>query len=203
MKLMTKILAVGCFCFISTLTMAQSIGIGIKGGPNFAKLSGSQNLSNAYNNRTGYHFGAYALFKFGKIGIQPEILYSKQGSNFTISSANMEANYDYINVPLLFKLYTVAGINIQVGPQLGFASGGQLKSTFNGVTTTTGYSQIIKNNDLSLAMGLGWDLPFGLSIDARYNLGLSNNNNNPSTSGEIKNQVIMASVGYRLFKLGN
>ena len=51
-------------------------------------------------------------------------------------------------------------------------------------------------------MGLGWDLPFGLSIDARYNLGVSNNNNTTS-SGAIKNQVIMASVGYRLFKLGN
>lgn len=202
MKLMLKVLAVGCFCFISEYSLAQSVGIGIKGGPNFAKLSGSQSFSQNYNNRTGYHFGAYVLFKLGKIGIQPELLYSKQGSNFSVNTSNFEANFDYINIPILFKLYTIGGVNLQIGPQLGFASGGQLKQTINNVTTSQGYSQVIKNNDLSLAMGLGWDLPFGLSIDARYNLGLSNNNNISGTSGEIKNQVIMASVGYRLFKLG-
>ncbi|MBS1486413.1 MAG: PorT family protein [Bacteroidetes bacterium] len=201
MKLMVKVFLIGLACSVSQLVSAQSVGIGIKGGLNFANLSGSQSLSGAYNNRTGYHFGAFALFKLGKIGIQPEILYSKQGSSYAISTTNFDANFDYINVPILFKLYTVAGINLQVGPQLGFASGGQLTSTFNGVTVTKNYSQLIKNNDFSLAMGLGWDLPFGLSIDARYNLGLSNNNNT-AIAGEIKNQVIMASVGYRLFKLG-
>ncbi|SRR5258708_27197324 len=202
MKIMKLCFVIVSFSLLSFSVKAQaSVGIGIKGGLNFAKLNGSQSVSAAYNNRTGYHFGAYALIKLGKIGIQPELLYSKQGTNYSVNSTNWEANFDYINVPILLKLYTVAGINIQVGPQFGFASGGDLKQTANNVTTSQSYSSLIKSNDISAAMGLGWDLPFGLSIDARYNLGLSNNNNT-TASGQIKNQVIMVSAGYRLFKLG-
>lgn len=201
MKIRKGTIVIVSFFLLSLGAQAQSIGIGIKGGLNFANLSGSQSLSADYNNRTGYHFGAFALIKLGKIGIQPEILYSKQGSKYSVNTANFDANFDYINIPIMLKLYTVAGINIQVGPQLGFASGGQATATINNVVSTQNYSDLIKGNDFSLAMGLGWDLPFGLSVDGRYNLGLSNNNNTQN-AGTIKNQVIMVSVGYRLFKLG-
>jgi hypothetical protein len=199
MKLLKVVAVVICFITLSFTSQAQSVSLGIKAGPNFSKLSGSQSLSQNYNNRTGWHFGAYALIKLSKIGIQPELLYSKQGSTFTVNSTSFDANYDYINVPIIVKLYLAAGLNIQLGPQFGFATNTQLKSA------SQNYNSAIKGSDLSAAMGLGWDLPFGLSIDARYNLGLSNNNNLASqgATGEVKNQVIMASIGYRLFKLGN
>ena len=187
---------------LSAYSQAQ-VAIGIKGGLNFATLnvSSSSTVSTAYNSRTGYHFGAFALFKFGKIGIQPELLFSKQGTNYSFSTTSGEANFDYINIPIILKLYTAAGINIQVGPQIGFLSGAEAKQTIGGVTTTTNLSSFYKNNDISLALGLGWDLPFGLTIDARYNLGLTkiNDGTNPS---DTKNQVIQISAGFKLFKLG-
>ncbi|GHN01373.1 hypothetical protein WSM22_28620 [Cytophagales bacterium WSM2-2] len=202
MKLLKGTLIIANFFLLSYAAQAQaSVGIGIKGGLNFANLNVSQSPGVTYNNRTGYHLGAYALVKVGKIGIQPELLFSKQGTKYSFSTQNTEANFDYINIPIMVKLYTVAGINIQVGPQLGFVSGGEVKTTVSNVTTTSNWKDAIKGNDFSVAMGLGWDLPFGLSIDARYNLGISDNNNTGSP-GAIKNQVFMASVGYRLFKLG-
>jgi len=70
------------------------------------------------------------------------------------------------------------------------------------VTTTQGASNFVKSSDISIALGAGWDLPMGLSIDARYNLGVSDNNKVSGSSSNVKNQVIMVSVGYRLFKLG-
>ena len=199
MKLFKGAIVVAGLILASHVANAQSIGIGIKGGLNFAKLNGNQSLSQNYDNRTGYHFGAYALFKLGKIGIQPEVLYSQQGAKYTANLTNFDANFSYVNIPVIIKLYTVAGINLQVGPQVGFATNSKATVTFDGSTQT--YNSFIKNKDISLAMGLGWDIPFGLSIDARYNLGLSDNNNSGSP-GQVKNQVIMVSVGYRLFKLG-
>jgi hypothetical protein len=200
MKLVKVCLVVVSFSLLSLAANAQaSVGIGVKGGLNFANLSASQSLSANYNNRTGYHFGAYALIKLGKIGIQPELLYSKQGSSVSVNTTNYDANYDYINVPIIVKLYTVAGINLQLGPQFGFATSKQLKAA---TASAPSYNDAIKGSDISAAMGLGWDLPFGLSIDARYNLGLTNNNNIAGATGEVKNQVIMISAGYRLFKLG-
>jgi hypothetical protein len=54
-------------------------------------------------------------------------------------------------------------------------------------------------------VGAGWDLPFGLTIDARYNFGLSDIKVQPSNSTQpiaLKNKVLQVSVGYKLIKLG-
>ncbi|MDH4296510.1 MAG: PorT family protein, partial [Cyclobacteriaceae bacterium] len=58
------------------------------------------------------------------------------------------------------------------------------------------------STDFSLALGVGWDLPFGLSIDGRYNWGLSDINSGADVSS-VKNQVWQFSVGYKLFKFGS
>lgn len=176
------------------------LALGIKGGLNFANLDVSSATA-AYNSRTGYHAGAFVLLKLGKIGIQPELIYSKQGSSFQINTTSVDANYDYFNIPIVFKLYTIAGINFQVGPQFGFASG-NVPVGINGNNGSTIVDKL-KGSDISAALGLGWDAPFGLSIDARYNLGLTKLNEGITTQSEVKNQVIQVSLGYKLFKFGN
>jgi hypothetical protein len=49
---------------------------------------------------------------------------------------------------------------------------------------------------------VGWDLPFGLSIDGRYNWGLSDINSG-ADAASVKNQVWQFSVGYKLLKFGS
>ncbi|HYG17484.1 MAG TPA: porin family protein [Ohtaekwangia sp.] len=192
----TKLLLSALLIGISAGSFAQAqLGIGIKGGVNFAKLDGTTTIGGNFKNRTGYHFGAFALVKLTKIGIQPEIIFSQQGSKVRINNEDVDGNFSYINIPVLLKLYTIAGINLQAGPQFGFLSraeidGENMKDSF-------------KNSDISLALGAGWDLPFGLSIDARYNLGLSKIEEDFPEFKNIKNQVIQISLGYKLIKLGN
>ena len=60
----------------------------------------------------------------------------------------------------------------------------------------------LKSSDTSLNFGLGWDLPFGVTLDARYNLGLSDISDDPSFDG-LKSRVIQLSVGYKILKFGN
>ncbi|MBX7125209.1 MAG: PorT family protein [Cyclobacteriaceae bacterium] len=176
--------------------------LGLKGGLNFSNLDVKQSAGANYNNRTGYHAAAFALIKFTKIGIQPEIQFSRQGSKYTFNSQDFDANFDYINVPILLKLYTIGGLNLQAGPQVGFMSTAQLKSTVSGITSTQDVKDYSKKSDVSLAAGIGWDLPFGLTIDARYIFGLSKINDNVSIP-DTKNKTIQVSVGYKLIKLGN
>jgi len=186
----------------SQLASAQAqFAVGIKGGLNFANLDVKGSASSNYKNRTGYHAGAFALVKFGFIGIQPELLFSKQGTKFTANATDYEANFDYINVPIMFKFYMPLGLNLQAGPQFGFLTTGDLKAKTSGVTTTSDAKNFYKSNDTSLALGLGWDLPFGLTVDARYNLGLSKINDGVNNN-ETKNKVFQVSVGYKLFKFG-
>jgi hypothetical protein len=147
------------------------------------------------------------LIKATKIGIQPEVIFSQQGSKVTINSKDYESNFTYINVPIILKLYTVAGINIQAGPQFGFVNSAKapvISSAAGNPVTVQDVKTLAKGSDFTVAFGLGWDLPFGLTIDGRYNLGLSKiYDKAPSQQTEdAKNQVIQVSVGYKLFKVG-
>lgn len=189
---------------VATVAMSQAqLALGLKGGLNFAKLDVSGTASSAYESKTGFHGGAFLLVKLSKIGIQPELLFSKQGSSLKYSgSPTLESNIDYVNIPVMLKLYTVAGINIQAGPQFGFvASAKQDVPNLSGQITTQDVKDQLKGYDLSVGLGLGWDAPFGLTVDARYNLGLSKIND-ASGSAATKNQVMQVSLGYKLFKFG-
>jgi hypothetical protein len=190
----------GAFAFAN----AQSqLAIGIKAGPNFAKLDGTS-AQGTYESRTGWHGGAFVLIKLGKVGIQPELLFSQQGSKIQVNQKDLKANYSYINIPVIVKLYTVAGINLQVGPQFGFISKAERDEldAFGQTVTTRNVKDKLKGTDMSLALGAGWDLPFGLTIDGRYNLGLSKIDDDDPEYRDVKNQVWQISVGYKLFKIG-
>lgn len=185
-------LLVSMFVVGITLAFAQAqIAIGIKAGVNLATVDA--NVDNT-ENITAFHGGAFALFKLTKIGIQPEIIFSQQGSKFNFDGTDLESNFDYINIPVILKIYLLAGLNLQVGPQFGFLSkaeldGQDIKSSFKG-------------SDTSLGIGVGWDLPLRFTIDARYNLGLSKIDDSPSFDN-VKNRVIQVSLGYKLFKFGS
>ncbi len=207
---MKRATLIACLCvFLIGAQQASAqveLAIGVKGGPNFAKINTDASAMENYKNRTGFHGGAFVLIKATKIGIQPEIIFSQQGSKVEINSQELESNFSYVNIPIMLKLYTVAGINIQAGPQFGFVNNAEAP-VFDEVDqewTVMDVKNRAKNSDITLGLGLGWDLPFGLTIDARYNLGLSKiYDQAPSQQTEdAKNQVIQVSVGYKLFKLG-
>jgi opacity protein-like surface antigen len=209
MKKTTKLcLAAMLLMFGTYSSMAQvEVAIGLKAGPNFANINTDESAGENYKNRTGFHGGAFVLFKATKIGIQPEIIFSQQGSKVKIDGDDFEANFSYINIPIILKLYTVAGINLQAGPQFGFVSKAEVPVADQlnpGSFTTTDIKDKMKSSDFTLALGAGWDLPFGLTIDARYNMGLSKIfDEAPSQqTSDAKNQVFQVSLGYKLIKLG-
>ena len=171
---------------INGISFGQKIDIGIKGGMNFSKLEIPDIRTSS---KTGYHLGAYALFKFGKLGVQPEIIFSQQGSKVDLGHWDTK----YINIPIILKLYLAGGFNIQAGPQFGFLNTAELDGN--------SIEDDLKNADVSVGLGLGWDLPLGLKLDARYNLGLTDNSDDPAYE-TIKSQVFQLSLGFRIFNLG-
>jgi hypothetical protein len=198
------LLTLGLVCILTYGSFAQaSFAIGLKGGPNFANINTSD-AAGTYKSRTGFHVGAFTLIKLTKIGIQPELIFSQQGSKFKYSgSPDLESNFSYINIPVIIKLYTIAGINIQAGPQFGFLTSAkqEIPDPITQQVTKEDVKDAYKKSDVSVALGVGWDLPFGLTIDGRYNLGLSKINDEAGSSA-AKNQVWQVSVGYKLIKLG-
>lgn len=183
---MKKIILLVVIVAINCISFGQRIDIGIKGGVNFSKLEIPDIKT---SNKTGYHFGAYSLFKFGKLGLQPEIIFSQQGSKVDLGNWDTK----YINIPVILKIYLAGGFNIHAGPQFGFLNQAELDG--NSIEDN------LKNSDVSLGLGVGWDLPLGLKLDARYNLGLTDNSDDPAYE-TIKSQVFQLSLGFRIFNLG-
>jgi hypothetical protein len=190
---------------VSSAFAQIQLAVGLKAGPNFSSINTDASAGENYKGRTGFHGGAFVLIKATKIGVQPEFIFSKQGAKFTFNSQEYESNYDYFNIPVIVKLYLAAGLNLQVGPQFGFLTavdGNVVKDTGTQQEAVALAKDEFKKSDLSAAFGLGWDLPFGLTIDARYNLGLSKIQDNPDLDA-TKNQVFQVSLGYKLFKIGD
>ncbi len=197
MKKTTQFFTMLVLVLLSSGAFAQAqFSVGLKGGLNFANLDVSS-AQNTYNNRTGYHFGAFTLLKFSQIGIQPEVIFSQQGSKVDADFGNFESNFSYVNIPVMLKLYTIAGINLQAGPQFGFLMNDPVIKDPQGQTIENAY----KKSDISLGLGAGWDLPFGITLDARYNLGLSKIDDAPNVES-TRNQVWQVSLGYKFIKLG-
>ena len=188
------------FLLVGFSVRAQEVSIGVKGGLNLAKLD-VNDAGSSIKNKTGFHGGAFVLFKLSKLAIQPEIIFSQQGTEFEFSGQDLEANFNYVNIPVLLKFYLVAGLNLQVGPQFGFltSTGGNTVDDVGRVISNT--KGLYKDSDFSIGLGAGWDLPFRLTLDVRYNLGVKEIEDQAAQSA-IKNQVWQLSVGYKLFRFG-
>lgn len=167
--------------------------LGLKGGMNLSTFSVKEIETST---RTGYHFGAFTGVRLGKIALQPELIFSQQGTNFQFDGADLESNFTYINVPVIVKLYLIGGLNLQVGPQFGYLTSAE--SEFNPIDEMgqRNVRDYYDNADVSLALGFGIDLPFNVNLDFRYNKGLRNIAD--ANLNMTENQVFQVSAGIRL-----
>ncbi|HWA34856.1 MAG TPA: porin family protein [Cyclobacteriaceae bacterium] len=180
---------------------AQSMSIGAKGGLNFTRISNagiSGSPSSGFWAR--YHVGIFGNFKFSKFTLQPEILYSRQGTKDPDATGQPRINLEYASIPVLFKWELTKGFNIQAGPQFSILARAALEVESNGSVASTDLEDNLHKYDWALCTGFGWESPFGLVVDARYNIPITDLN---KLSGvEMHNQVIQLSAGYKLFKFG-
>ncbi len=191
---------------ITTAVAQQQVKFGPKAGLNFANLSGL----NDSEMKTSFHVGAVAEIKFNeKFSIQPEVVYSAQGSSRSgsttllgiTSSFEGKQKLDYINVPIMAKYYIIDGFSVEAGPQIGFLmkAESELDTTIAGVNSNVkgDNKDSFKSTDFGLGLGLAYDLPVGLFVNARYNLGLSDIRENTSAGDAVKNNVIQVGIGYK------
>jgi hypothetical protein len=100
----------------------------------------------------------------------------------------------------MFKFYPALGLNIQLGPQFGFLLDGERKydNPFLG-TSSDDITDYYNKSDVSVSLGAGYDFGFGLNIDARYNIGVKDINDEAS-SEPVKSRVFLISLGWNFLK---
>jgi hypothetical protein len=170
----------------------EGITFGLKGGLNVSNLVGDIN-DNTF--RTSVHLGIFSEIMISdKFSLQPELLYSGQGYSGSANPGFSRSKYDYINFPVLAKIYIAKKISIEAGPQIGFLVSAKEKTSDDKITIPNQ-----KTVDFGLNLGLAYDLKNGVFFQTRYNLGLSNINSGSNVNAfKYTNSVIQVSVGIKL-----
>ncbi len=175
--------------FLSVLSFAQrgNVQFGIKGGVNLADYN-----YNTRGFRTGFHIGGLAHIHTSnpKLAIQPEIVFSAQGADFS----NGTDHVDYINIPFLIQYLGKGGLRLETGPQVGALVSAKFDDN-NGVEYDI--KNRFKKSDFGWAFGIGFLSASGLGIDARYNLGLSDIT---KARGDVRNRVWQFGLFYQFHR---
>jgi hypothetical protein len=197
---MKRFLLLAAALFISTSAFAQNFEWGVKAGLNLANVTKSEGMAKM---KPSIYAGAFVEFMLGDfVGIQPELVYSRQGYNMKEAGETSNYRMNYINLPVLAKLYVLENLSLDLGPQFGYMI--DSKAHANGITLDmddvldaanqlAGTDLKINKFDVSFAIGLSYKIAGQFDISARYNLGLTKWNN----YDDSKNGVIQIGVGYR------
>jgi len=150
----------------------QKSSIGIKGGYNLSSVSFDGDAETDHLN--GFHIGLYGeSFINDYFSIQPELLYSKQGYKIEDNGFTYKQELDYINLPIMFKVYPVKSIFFEAGPQIGLSIAN--KETFDAgfvfYDTTKEFEP--ENFDWGINLGAGFKTDSGISLGVRHHIGQS------------------------------
>ncbi len=192
---MKKILMCLGFGILTMVVNGQQFQLGAKGGVNISNYTGDDVESNAL---VGFHLGAFINLLFGDhLSLQPELVFSTQGTKIKDAGEEVDWKVNYLNIPVLLKYRFNGGFFVEAGPQVGLKLSEEL-----GDEST---EDLIKNTDISAALGLGYHGKSGFGIGARYNAGLSKvaDFEFEGVKPDVKNSVIQISLFYTLFNNRN
>ncbi len=182
------------------ITNAQTeLWLGPKAGLNIANVSDIEGDS-----KLGAYGGVAFAIKFSeRYALQPEMGFSMQGST-DIYTSKEDLNLTYFTLGVINKLYIVEGFHILAGPEFNF----KVNDTFSDWADSEIYDENgnyigdtdAQPFDMAIVGGLGYDLPFGLTLEARYKQGLQDVMNfinwDDDTDSRL-NQVFQFGIAYK------
>jgi len=193
----TKLLALFSLVLFTQAAMAQ-FHLGVKGGVNITKVDGK-----AFKDefRYGYHLGGFAEIGLGgKLGIQPEVLWSQNQTRVDSSFSDVYENslqisnyqdvtLNYLSIPVLLNYKLGSLMTLQAGPQFGILLDQSKTLLENG-------QEAFKKGDFSLVGGAQIHIA-KIRLQGRYFVGL-NNISDVGDQNKWNNQGFQLSLGLAL-----
>lgn len=176
------------FCLAKAQFSAGDFVYGVKAGLNLSSMSNWD-----VKTKTSFHGGAFFEWRvLDFLGVSPEVVYSRQGTRQKVDGVKYRYRLNYLNIPVLAKIYVWRELSLDAGLQFGFnLNSREVVKTSN---VTTRYKKSVNTFDLSFPIGLSCSSG-DFVVSARYNVGLTN------VTGKAKNNVFQLSVGYYLCNL--
>lgn len=179
-------LSISIYTKIFAQEKKEKFQFGLKGGINFAELVG-KDANPDTDHKVGFSFGIFFNYKLPKnFKLQPEVIWSMQGQK-----TEDEGRYkiSYVNIPIMFK-WNKEKFYTEFGPQIGLLTINSSKSVPEEMRLEN-----FETFDLSLNVGIGYEIGEDWAIGVRYIQGLTN-----LVEGmRLKNSVIYVGISYRIF----
>ncbi|MBF4494541.1 PorT family protein [Flavobacterium sp. MR2016-29] len=210
---MKKSILLICILFLGVTVMAQTekIKLGVKAGLNLANLTFDESELDS-SSKTGFTAGLMVEIPVAKnFSIQPELLYSQQGTKISFSDQEVtNSNYkskidlNYLNIPVMLKYYVLKGLSLQAGPQIGILlkANNEYRDNFLGYENyeNLDLKEYSTGIDTSVNLGLGYQIKDKFYTDLRYNISYSNvfkeSDVNYVINRDMKNRVFQITIGY-------
>ncbi len=197
MKKLLLFIVIAQFSVIAS--QSQEFRLGAKVGLNVASLGGDSYAIANLGARASFHIGGIVEIPLGgKFSLQPELLYSAEGADWSNGNQGREIKLDYMRVPLMAKFYIIEGLSAEAGPVFGFLVSAEKEDHSEDSEITFDYKKdFYKSFDTGLGIGASYRLNLGVFFSLRYNKGMMNVNKN-YLDHNYKNQsnVFQVSAGY-------
>lgn len=185
MKKIFTILLLAIFT-LSSVEARKLISFGPRVGANFNFASGSDMLKPG---NVGYNFGAFIEVRPIKfLSVSADVMYSKEGFKVGMDyqgvASTLDYNLGYLNIPILANFYVWKGFNIKAGIQPSIKLSGKVGVTGSDISNP--WNQLtdgIKKGAFAIPVGIGYTFKWGLTMDLRYNINVTNNVVAPVSEG--------------------
>ncbi|MFT2009398.1 porin family protein [Pontibacter sp. 13R65] len=211
------------FSASDVLAQQQSpVRFGIKAGLNLANWQG-ESVKSANNildftdgavsqqMREGFHAGVFVTIPIAPgFEIEPGLQYSQKGTRLTGTlpfeltdflnvRGTLTNKAEYLDLPILAKVYVGDGFHIFAGPQVSYLLSNKMRARagalgVNLINTEWDMKSGMREIDFALSGGVGYRFNSGFNLSAGYDFGLSPVDN--AATFKTYNSVIKASVGF-------
>ncbi|ALJ01447.1 hypothetical protein DC20_13540 [Rufibacter tibetensis] len=199
------------------------VRVGIKGGYNhfgwqgetvksFGNLLEYTNGNVQTRMRQGFHAGAYLSIPLSNgFEFEPGVQYSQKGmvlegrvpgdaAQFANAKIRLTNKAEYIDVPLLAKVYVGEGFNLFAGPQISFLLSNKVNVNagafgFSAYNSDFEWQNSQRKVDLGMSAGAGYQFQNGLNVGGSYDMGFTTLDDNASYKSY--NHGFKASLGFR------
>lgn len=190
-------------CAVSALPALAQRGIestfGVKAGANYSTVYAAG--LDGVDGKIAPVAGVFGEFRIKKIGLQAELLYSREGYRTTHTAT--EPNYDlsaslnYLTIPVLIKAYANEQLSFDLGYQTGVLWNTAVRYPDDNAPDGAGDELAnMRSVNGSLLFGATYRIGDHFDVSARYLLGVSDLEN--KLSGEmLRSRVGQLTVGYR------
>lgn len=200
----------------------SQVRFGIKAGLNLADWQGEtvqsmqdlMDMSGGYVSkemRPGFHVGTYVSIPVAPgFEIEPGLQYSQKGTvlkgkipleqfDFLNANVTLTNKAEYLDLPILAKVYVGEGFHIFAGPQVSYLLSNKVSAEagafgFKALNQEWDMNSGFRDFDVALTGGLGYRFANGFNLSAGYDYGLNSIDSNGSF--DTYNHVIKASVGF-------